>query len=228
MTGCEHTIALGAYVLGTLEEAERGQLDTHLRECAECRAELAELVTLPPLLERLSLQDLGEAIPVAAVPESLFDRVAAQARAEEERDRAETGEAVVVPFPRRRRVRLVAAAAAVVLLGGAATTVALVNSSGSSGAEVRIGAQGPVHMRVTLSSQTAGTALRVSVSGLPKDEHCRLVAVAADGSRDLVGRWWATYAGEAQVTGSTTIAAADIARLVLYGTDGERLVTVPV
>jgi hypothetical protein len=171
------------------------------------------------LLERLSLQDLGEAIPVVTVPETLFAKVAAQAEAES---------TVVVPLRRRRRMQLVSAAAALVLLAGGATTVALVTSSGSSGAVVRVGAQGAVHMRVGLSSQTAGTALRVTVSGLHKDEHCRLIAVGRDGRRDLVGRWWATYAGEAQVTGSTSIARSDISQLILYGTNGEELVTVPV
>jgi hypothetical protein len=83
-------------------------------------------------------------------------------------------------------------------------------------------------MTVTLASQTTGTALAVMVSGLPQDEHCRLIAVATDGSRDLAGRWDATYQGQAQETGSTGIPRSRLAKLVLLGTNGQRLVTVPV
>jgi hypothetical protein len=128
----------------------------------------------------------------------------------------------------RHRVLLAAAAAVIVLIGGVTATVTLLGSSGQSGPHVLVNAQGHVRMQVTLTSQAAGTALQVAVSGLPKDEHCRLVAVGDDGSRDLVGRWWATYNGEAKVTGSTTIAASDLERLVLFGTDGAQLVAVPV
>jgi hypothetical protein len=66
------------------------------------------------------------------------------------------------------------------------------------------------------------------VSGLPKDEHCQLVAVTTDGSRRVVGQWDATYSGVAQVTGSTTIARQDLSKLVLLGTDGHPLVTASV
>ncbi|HEX3706389.1 MAG TPA: zf-HC2 domain-containing protein [Mycobacteriales bacterium] len=225
------TIALGAYVLGTLDGHERSEVDAHLRGCVDCRAALDELAALPALLERLSLQDLGEAIPLADAPEELFAKVAAQARAEHDRsESAAPVSAVVLPFHRRRRVQLASAAAAVVLIAGATTTVALVGSSGPDrpGVQVVAGAQGPVHMRVALSSQTAGTALRVSVSGLPKDERCRLVAIADDGTRDYVGRWYATYSGDAQVTGSTSIATGQLAQLVLLGTDGKKLVSVPI
>lgn len=222
MTCEDATIALGAYVLGTLDEAERAAVDAHLRTCPECRAELAELAGLPALLDRLSLQDLGEAVPVAAAPEDLFAKVAARAREEHE---SATPDAVVVPLRRRRRVQLVSAAAALALIAGGTTTAVLVSGS-SPQTQVVQAAQGPVHMRVALTSQKAGTAMRVTVSGLPRDEHCRLVAVGEDGSRDLVGEWWATYAGDAQVTGSTTIDAADLASLVLYGTHGQKLVTV--
>jgi hypothetical protein len=83
-------------------------------------------------------------------------------------------------------------------------------------------------MQVKVSSQATGTALRVAVSGLPEDEHCRLIAVADDGSRHLVSRWEATYAGDAQVTGSTEIPPSHLTRLILLGDDGKALVTVPV
>jgi hypothetical protein len=83
-------------------------------------------------------------------------------------------------------------------------------------------------MRVALAAQTTGTSLQVKVAGLPDDEHCQLVAIARDGSREVVGQWSATYAGAAQVTGSTTIARKNLWKLVLLGTHGQHLVTASV
>jgi anti-sigma factor RsiW len=221
---CDVTrIALGAYVLDALDSGERAEVDAHLRTCAECRVEVAELATLPPLLSRLSLQDLGESVPTVAAPDALFDKVVASVRDESEDSR-------VTRLRRRPARALLAAAAAVVLLvGGIVTTVELTGSSGSTATvQSATGVQGDVRMRVTLASQATGTALRVDVSGLPEDEHCWLVAVADDGTRDSVGRWVATYAGEAQVTGSTSIPASHLSRLILLGGDDKQLVSVPV
>lgn len=53
-------IALGAYVLGALEPADRAAVANHLGGCAECRAELAGLAGLPGLLARLQLADVVE------------------------------------------------------------------------------------------------------------------------------------------------------------------------
>jgi hypothetical protein len=210
-------ISLGAYVLGALDPRERAEVDAHLRGCVACREELAELATLPPLLERLSLQDLGESVPTVIAPEALFDKVVASVRDEAEEPR--------VTWLRRRPARaLLATAAAVVILGGGiATAVSL-----SSSSDAHVATQGAVRMQVTLASQATGTALHVEVSGLPVDEHCRLVAVADDGTREQVGRWDATYAGDAQVTGSTSIPASHLTRLILLGNGGTELVTVPI
>jgi hypothetical protein len=120
---------------------------------------------------------------------------------------------------------MVAAAAAVVLIA-AATIASVVGLRPHH--EVYRSASGPVHMAVELDPQTTGTALHVTVRGLPQNEHCRLIAVAANGARDVAGRWDATYSGEAQQTGSTWIPEASLAQLVLLGNDGTTLATVQV
>lgn len=43
MSGCEHTIDAGAWVLGALDAREAAAYEEHLRTCAECRAEVARL-----------------------------------------------------------------------------------------------------------------------------------------------------------------------------------------
>lgn len=72
-------------------------------------------------------------------------------------------------------------------------------------------------MTVRLTSQTAGTALDVSVAGLPENEHCWLIAYGSDGTQDVAGQWDATYAGHARVTGSTRIPLDKLTKLVLLG-----------
>ncbi|MBF4161151.1 anti-sigma factor [Nocardioides acrostichi] len=97
----------GAYAVDALDDDERELFEQHLSECADCRAETAELAATATVLA-----DLSATVP----PASLRDRVLADA-------------AAVRPLPplvtslaearRRRAPRLVAAAAAVVLLAAA-------------------------------------------------------------------------------------------------------------
>jgi len=39
----ELRLALGAYVLGQLDEVEAAEVSRHVESCSQCRAELAEL-----------------------------------------------------------------------------------------------------------------------------------------------------------------------------------------
>jgi anti-sigma factor RsiW len=214
MTCQDTTLSLGVYLLGALGPAEQHAVERHLVGCPLCRAELAELAQLPAILDQVTLDDLEpEPLPPS---DELFERLANRARAEQ-------AEATAKAMQRKRYRRMFAVAAAVVVIAGSSVGGWLA----LRGPDV-YHSQGPVHMNVTLASQTTGTGLAVSVSGLPNDEHCRLIAIATDGSRDVAGRWEATYQGEANVTGSTSIPRADLARLVLFGTHGERLATVEV
>jgi anti-sigma factor RsiW len=224
---CDETkLALGVYVTGAIDPSERAEVEEHLRECAECRAELAEISGLPALLDRLTLDDLDLApIPL---PDDLYARVAAKARQEQ----------AVADAPRRARGRrLLAAAAALVIAtgGGVGAWAALHDSdhgappsAGHTTKHFRSGGDSRVQMDVVLASEATGTSYTVNVIGLPTDEHCKLIAVAADGSRDVAGEWDATYQGEARETGSTSIARDELAKLVLLGTDGEELSVVNV
>jgi hypothetical protein len=208
------TLSLGVYLLGALDASERAEVDAHLATCETCRAELEELAGLPLVLDQVGLDDL---VPEPVRPsDDLFDRVAAKARAE----RAEP------PASQHRRYRrlMAVAAALVVLVGGGLGGWSVLHSSAPHVYQNR----GPIHMQVSLASQTSGTGFAVTVSGLPTDEHCKLVAVSKNGSRDVAGQWYATYQGKATVTGSTSIAKDELSRLVLFGTGGERLATVTV
>ena len=56
MAGCrEIRQALGVYVLGAIDPAERNRVDEHLATCHECREELASLAGLPALLRKVPI-----------------------------------------------------------------------------------------------------------------------------------------------------------------------------
>jgi len=207
---CPGVTQLGAYVLGSLPADERAALDAHLLDCPVCAAELSELETLPPLLDRLSIDDVTAESPVA--PDDLFDRVAGAIDRDEKRT--------------RRNRRILAAAAAVVVAGGTAIGINAATGGGHPAWHTFQASSGQVQMHVDLVGETTGTQLRVHVAGLPDDEHCRLVAVSRSGERDPAGSWTATYSGGADVTAWTSYRPDQLSRLVLLGTDGQRLVTV--
>ena len=58
MTPDPFATSAGAYVLGALSAEERHAFELHLRECAECRAEVHDLAGLPGLLSRVPLRDV--------------------------------------------------------------------------------------------------------------------------------------------------------------------------
>ena len=60
----------GAYVLGALDPAERAEFEAHLRTCAACRAEVAEIAPLPGLLGLV--RDEPESVPDPLLPDPLL------------------------------------------------------------------------------------------------------------------------------------------------------------
>ncbi|WP_328855548.1 zf-HC2 domain-containing protein [Microbispora hainanensis] len=130
MTCEEVRISLGSYVLGALDDAETAEVEAHLDTCAACRAELSELSGLPPLLARVSAEDIERA---AAPPRAVLDGVFAGATTSAPQAAQPVPEAVslaldavdAVDAPPARRVRrsrvLLALAASVVVAAAGGT-----------------------------------------------------------------------------------------------------------
>ena len=140
--------ALGVYVVGAIDPAERAIVDAHLPHCPECREELAGLAGLPALLgrvpkedaERLALgsEELEEA--PAELLDSLLRQVAARRRA------------------RRWRGVAAAAAAAIIAVGGGIIGGAVISHSHSSppaaeAASLVHGSDGATHVSATVYYQ---------------------------------------------------------------------------
>jgi anti-sigma factor RsiW len=203
------SIALGAYVLGALEPAERQQVEEHLRDCPACAAELDGFRSLPGLLDRVRPEDLVP-VPVAPSPD-LFERTAAAAVARERRSTL-----------RARTWALVAAAVLAVLGIGAGVTV-WATGQGDQTASATAGA---VRVSVTVSPARDGSAIEVTVAGLRPGETCRVVAVDSAGSRYDAGSWPTSADGGGTWTGWADVDPDALAGAVILGDEGREVARV--
>lgn len=187
MSSCrEIRQALGVYVLGAIDPAERAQVDEHLVTCLDCREELASLAGLPAMLrkvpmveaERLAAPDAEPGLPEVPSVEMLDSLVTRTTNVR-----------------RIHRWRGLAAAAAVVILalgGGAVVGHALQSSSS------------PVmHWRTVSHTDTAtgadltvkyrqagwGTEMQIHVSGLQPGSVCQFQVTDWSGTSWPAGGW---------------------------------------
>lgn len=194
--------ALGVYVLGAIDPAERSVVDAHLSTCPECREELAGLAGLPALLRRIPVgeaqqlaDDDVDELPGAGLPgpegppaemlPSLLGRTT-QAR-------------------QARRWRGLAAAAAVVLvagIGGAAGWSAVHHAEDSGSSSVvpanftSVSATDPVtHVAATVryAAKDWGTVLDTKVKNVPAGDRCQLLVTDSSGHTTVVGSWTTSY-----------------------------------
>jgi anti-sigma factor RsiW len=194
--------ALGVYVLGAIDPAERSKVDAHLSTCPECREELAGLAGLPALLRRVpvgearqladgDLDDLsgdglpGPEVPSAEMLQSLLGRT--------------------TRVRQTRRWRGLAAAAAVVLVagvGGAAAWSAAHHDADSDNDSVAaatftsVTATDPVtHVAATVkyAAMSWGTVLDTQVNDVPAGDRCELLVTDSSGHTTVVGSWTTTY-----------------------------------
>jgi hypothetical protein len=203
--------SLGALVLGALDPAARDEVEEHVRGCASCSAILGELAPLPGLLHRIDLPSAEE-----APSQDVLERAIAQARAQEP-----------AQLP-RRRWKAGAAASAAAVAAGVLVVGVLVSSHPQSVTVSATSAATDVSAKVVVTPTDTGTELALTLQGVPAGEHCQLVAVGRDGSREVASTWIANYEGDAVVVGNTSETRAVLRRLEITTTDGQTLVTIDV
>jgi hypothetical protein len=224
--------ALGVYVMGAIDPADRDMVDSHLAWCVGCREELAGLAALPGRLGRVPAADVtvlvvddpaqastdGKYPPEAAL-RSLLERVAT----------------------RRRRLmwrRAAAAAAVVVMASGGAVAVsravepprlqpsasALPWAATVRGSDPRTGAAATVRYL----TQPWGLQVQVQVSGIAPGTRCKLW-VSGPGGRAVAGGW-TVAAGHtsAWYPASASLAMSGVRGFVVATPSGKSLVSVPV
>ncbi|MGH8888145.1 MAG: anti-sigma factor family protein [Acidothermaceae bacterium] len=226
--GCaDARLSLGAYVLGALDPAERSRVDVHLAECAECRDELASFAGLPGLLGRVSIAEV-ELVPEPPAPE-LLDRLL-RAVGNERR--------------RSRRMRSLSAAAAAVVVVAAGTVAGVAITSHHSpqtptqtAASTTFTHTDPVtHITASVVEwpKKWGSALQVEVAtgqinayGDGHIDKCQLVAVGADGTKDVAASWSASGTSKVVAEGATSLQASAITAFDIVASDGSTLVSIP-
>jgi putative zinc finger protein len=198
--------ALGVYVLGAIDPAERALVDAHVSGCAECRDELADLAGLPALLARVGTDEVGRISAEDAAAD-------AGPRPPEETPREDFVDSLVsLTAARRRRSRrwqiLAAAAAVVIAAGGAAAGLRL--ASDSSAAQTSASPAPPANWKTATTTSALkgvnatvryqkldwGVAYDVQITGVPKGTTCQLWVTNAQGVHLLAAGWTVTSPGE--------------------------------
>ena len=197
MTRCQHVRQLlGVYVLGAIGPAERAEVDAHLASCPGCRQELAGLAGLPALLGRVPASEAGR---IAGSDEN--ERLAPGQDIHQADGAGDTLSPLLARMAQRRRVNrwrnLTAAAAAVII--GAGAVIGLVSTTGPPGL-LRPGA---LHWETAAATNTSthasadvryagtpsGTALRVSVEGIPAGTTCEFWVLGSHGREWAASSW---------------------------------------
>jgi hypothetical protein len=193
MAGCrEIRQALGVYVLGAIDPAERARVDEHLATCLECREELASLAGLPAMLrkvpvveaERLAASEQDPELAGAPSAEMLTSLI---------------GRTANVRRIHRWRTLAAAAAVAIVALGGGAAAASALQPAAPQGpgqaatvAWQQTSGDGPVagaHLIVRYRHQDWGTQMEVNLTGLRPGSVCEFRIVDSSGRTSQVGSW---------------------------------------
>src|SRR5215472_7856978 len=229
MAGCrEIRQALGVYVLGAIDPAERAMVDEHLSSCQECREELASLAGLPAMLRKVPIVEAERlaaperdpelaGVPSAEMLTSLIART--------------------TNVRRMHRWRTVAAAAAVAIValgGGAFVANALQSPSAQGSGQSHMawhqtsgtGSVTGAHLTVRYRNQPWGTQMEVNVTGLQPGSVCQFQVTDATGGKSVVGSWTA-WSGTYWYPASTWLGEQEL-RSFQVTIDGKVVATAPV
>jgi len=218
-------VALGVFVLGAADPAERALVRMHLAWCRACREELAGLAGLPGLLRRVP----------AAEAETLF---ADEAESDSHADPLQGGALpqLLGRTARARRVRrrLTVAAAVVAVfiagVGGIAGQRALSATSSQIAWKTASArdAQTLASATVRYAAVGWGTELEVRLSGIAAGTACQL-RVTGSGHQARIAGGWTIVPGQSGVwyPASTSLAASGV-RDFSVTVGRKTLVTVPV
>lgn len=209
MTSADHrrlTTALGAYLLGALDESERREVSDHLAGCLTCRDELAGLAGLPGRLGQLEPSDLDWLDPTDHPgDEDAFVRAALR---KQRRRRRET-----------RAWQAVAAAAAAVALVAIVSRPTDDPDPGSDPVTMAVRAGGNMIATAVTVQRPWGTEVRIDARDLPPSPGYELWALNDTGERQLAGSWSTSPAARYRVTGATGILLDNLARIEIARAD---------
>lgn len=210
----EPHVLLGAYILGGLDAEERGRFEAHLKECAQCRAQVADFAPLPALLSKVDPADLDTDTTDGGESEAvLHDMLAARRVATKRRV--------------RRRVALgacaaVLAAVALVLVVPRGDTTPPGTGTFAMRSVAAAGASGSV----TLTPKPWGTAIVLDLTQLPTDGVFTLRTMDDSGQMQPAATWAAMPTGAGVVQGATSIPMPKLRKLNIVDANNTVLASV--
>jgi putative zinc finger protein len=202
-----------AYLLGALDADECLAYEAHLAMCRQCRAGLAEISAIPPLLAGLDESDLTA--PPDVVPAPVPDTLPPRLRQAAGRDRA------------RRRwlttgLGLLAAAGATALI-----VIAVPSGSGPRPAPRAMAAlvTTPVSATIALRPRSWGTEIDLACwyqrgAAEPSSDRYELVANGTDGATYDLGSWRLAPGQRVIFTSGTALTEAQIKNLQITQPNG--------
>ncbi|GDY32557.1 anti-sigma factor family protein [Gandjariella thermophila] len=231
---CQHTISLGAYVLGALDPGDRVELEQHLSACPTCRDELVRFAPIPGLLSHLTEEDLVE----AEVGVTRRYQAPAPAQWSPPPDgppplpgpreggsigppgRPDTGgppklrsRRLAKKLRRRTRQRFVLGAvgvlvAGIIAAGGVLGEKLLDKPTQPAAAAVTWTATDPatgVKANAQLAAQRWGTEVQLHMDNLPANQRCQLVVHGKDGTTESSAWWRNDYPGSETVPAASSM-----------------------
>ena len=194
---------IGAYIVGALSPQAGARVRRHVETCTACRADYQELV---PVRDWLDLAD-----PVDGVAGG---HVLGRPPLEPLRQ----------PGNRARRRWLAAAAVGATAVGAAIAVITARPAAPVFHAFDRAsGAHGQAQLRATPS----GTQISLTISGLPADQRCIIIATS-HADTDVAGTWNTAYGGTAHVEGTSAIPLSQLTVLEIESPAHRLLLRIPV
>ncbi|MFI0735077.1 zf-HC2 domain-containing protein [Streptomyces sp. NPDC021225] len=206
--------AVGAYVLGLLDDADATYFEQHLAGCEQCGSRLDELAGLEPMLAELASGVPGihgapgrpglTHVPhsFTATPNAIETLTARPGPGLLDRM---VGEVAVVRRRRRRRHLSLVAAAAVLIIGGPLGAVALTSDDGSTTAitatttsetfekvPTKVEATDPdtkVNATIAVTDKKWGTDAMLRLKNVKGPLACSLIAVPKSGEKQVMTTW---------------------------------------
>lgn len=195
---------IGAYIAGALSPEAGARVKRHLMICRACRADYQDLVPVRDWLSRLAA-DGG--VPGGLVPARL---ALPPAR----------------PPGRRPRRRWLASAAAAIT-AAAVAVIAVITAHSAPPAFQAFDRASGAHGQALLRATPSGTQIDLTITGLPANERCTLVAMSP-ASTDVAGTWNTAYDGTAQMEGTTAIPISQLTTLWIESPARQLLLSIPV
>ncbi|HET6857549.1 MAG TPA: zf-HC2 domain-containing protein [Streptomyces sp.] len=238
--------AVGAYVLGILDDADATAFEMHLAGCDYCASQLDEFAGMEPMFAALA-EYPGPPARVTPPSPQLLDRL--------------TGEVAAGRARRKRRGMYALAASVILVIGG--PTVAIVTTSGDDGGRNNVAKAHPtspaedaffndmdekvvatdaatkVSATVGLEKKAWGTHAVLELKNVKGPLKCSLIAVSKSGEEETVTSWavpkWGygipdstheTAKSPLYVHGGAAMDRNDIDHFEVRTFDGKRLVEV--